>query len=240
MRLALKRLINGTLGLAGLELRRKQRPLSLSQALVRARKASVRTIIDVGASDGRWSEEVMNWFPNAAYLLIEAQKAPHETALREVCQRHANAQYVLAAAGSRQGTIHFNADDPFGGAASETPSVKNDIEVPMTTIDFEVEQRRLQPPFLIKLDTHGFEVPILQGAAKSLADTNVLIVEVYNFKLCDGCLRFHEMCAHLEERGFRCGDIFDVSHRPKDDVLWQMDAVFLRASRPEFACNSYL
>jgi len=36
-------------------------------------------------------------------------------------------------------------------------------------------------PYLIKLDTHGVEIPILNGSAQTLKDTNVLVVEVYNF-----------------------------------------------------------
>jgi FkbM family methyltransferase len=240
MRSTIKRVINQVFGFFGLEIKRVHpSPGSLAGALARARKTPVRTLIDVGASDGRWSKEAMDSFPQASYLLIEAQQAAHEAGLRGFCRDHPNATYVLAAAGDRIGTIHFDAEDPFGGVATETACAEHDIEVPVTTIDFEVEQRRLEAPFLIKLDTHGFEVPILKGAAHTLKSTNMLVIEAYNFKLCDGCLRFHELCAYMEGCGFRCSDIFDVNYRPKDDFLWQMDMVFVPDTRREFEHDGY-
>jgi FkbM family methyltransferase len=240
MRSTVKRVVNKVFGLAGLEVRgRHPSPFSLAGALRRARGTPVRTVIDVGASDGRWSREAMDVFPEASYLLIEAQQGPHEVGLRKFCQEHPNAKYILAAAGERTGTIHFDASDPFGGAASETPCGANDIEVPVTTIDIEVEQRRLEPPFLIKLDTHGFEVPILQGALHTLKSTNMLIIEAYNFKFHEGCLRFHELCSYMDGLGFRCSDIFDVHHRPRDGLLWQLDMVFISNARREFQTDEH-
>ncbi len=205
----------------------------------RGARASVRTVIDVGASDGRWTVAARPFFGADAYLLIEAQAQPHEAALRRLKSRMSNIDYVIAAAGNREGTIHFDASDPLSGAASDQPFEKNDIAVPATTIDSEVSRRGLQGPFLIKLDTHGFEVPILEGAAKTLRQTEVIVVEVYNFKFSKTCLRFHELCAWLEERGFRCVDICDIMHRPHDGALWQMDLVFVPAKSPEFQMNSY-
>ena len=48
----------------------------------RARGISINTVIDVGASDGSWTRECLNYFPEAHYLLIEAQE-PHKKALDE-------------------------------------------------------------------------------------------------------------------------------------------------------------
>ncbi len=109
----------------------------------------------------------------------------------------------------------------------------------MTTIDIEIARRDMAPPFLIKLDTHGFEVPILDGAAETLSKAELLVIEGYNFKLRPGCLRFHELCDYLEQRGFRCFDLVDVLRRPSDGALWQFDLFFVRANRPEFSSNSY-
>jgi FkbM family methyltransferase len=212
---------------------------SLRGALRRQRQVPIGSVIDVGASTGLWSAKAMQFFACARYLLIEAQAQVHGTALEAFCAANGNAEFVLAAAGPRRGVIHFDASDPFSGQASDTPYAENNLEVPVTTIDHEIAVRRLPPPYLIKLDTHGFELPILEGAAAALAQTNLLIVEVYNYRLSQHCLRFHEMCAYLEERGFRCDDLFDVMRRPKDSSLWQMDMVFIPATSPRFADCRY-
>lgn len=216
------------------------RPISMLAGLYRAaqRGIPVRTVIDIGASNGCWTELARQCYPGADYFLIEAQPT-HERALRELKRGNANVDYALVAAGDRNGEIYFDASDPFGGLAMDAPSGVNCITVPVRTVDSLVAERRLAPPFLMKLDTHGFEVPIFVGAGQTLGATELIIVEAYNFTLTPGCLRFHELCAYLEQRGFRCIDMCDVSRRPKDQCLWQMDLFFARGSRPEFQSSAY-
>ena len=199
----------------------------------------IKSVIDVGASDGRWTERVIPRFPSAQYLLIEAQAGPHGEKLKELAARRENVDYVIAAAGDKSGVLHFEASEPLGGRASEKPFDEYDIEVPAVTIDDAVAERGLPGPYLLKLDTHGFEVPIFQGATKTLEQTELIIVEVYNFTLCEGALRFSAMCDFLEQRGFRPLDLFDVIHRPHDGALWQFDMLLGRIDAPEFSSNTF-
>jgi FkbM family methyltransferase len=236
----LKSKVRSALLRVGYDLRRAADVSTMDAALRRlAPRLQVRTVVDVGASNGSWTELALDSFPDASYLLIEAQSEPHVKTLGELRARRPQVDYVIAAAGDREGTIHFDASDPLGGAASDEPFERNDVLVPMTTIDAEIARRALQPPFLLKLDTHGFEVPILEGAAQALVRTNLLVIEAYNFELQPGCLRFHEMCGYLEERGLRCIDLVDVLRRPSDGSLWQFDLFFVPRDRPEFDSNSY-
>jgi len=192
-----------------------------------------KTVIDIGASDGRWSAEFMQWFPDQQYLLIEAQPV-HRDGLGLFCASRDNAEFVLAAAGERRGELYFDATKPLGGLASHTPFPQNCITVPVTTVDDEVSERDLLGPFLLKFDTHGFETPILKGAEQTLKRAELIIMECYNFKIAPECLRFHEMCGYFAEKGFRCIDLYDPLYRPRDGVFWHMDLVFAREDRPEF------
>jgi hypothetical protein len=97
----------------------------------------------------------------------------------------------------------------------------------------------LKGPFLLKFDTHGFELPILQGAAETLKQTNAIIMECYGFRIAENSLLFPEMCVHMEKLGFRLGDIINIVRRPGDDMFWQCDAFFLRAEHPLFNKNTY-
>jgi FkbM family methyltransferase len=213
---------------------------TLQAALRRLKRRNIpfQTIIDVGASNGSWSAIALEVFPEPRYLCIEAQTA-HEPALKKFVSKHSRIEYVISAAGAEEGKLYFEASDLFGGVASYRPFARNCIVVPVTTIDLQVRQRGLTPPYLIKLDTHGFEVPILDGAVRTLEQTEALIIEVYNFKSNPPALLFHEMCQHLAAKGFRCIDAFDLLCRPHDQAFWQMDMLFVRADRPEFKYLGY-
>lgn len=211
----------------------------LRTTMFRRQNILIETVIDVGASNGCWSEAMMHHFPNANYLLVEAQEATHGAALQKFQATHSNVKYEFCAAGDHDGEIHFEASGPFGGVAAKTAFAKNDIVVAMKTLDGLVQRHSLRGPYLVKLDTHGFEVPILEGAHAVLAEASMLIIEAYNFTLCPGALRFCELTTYLEKRGFRCVDMFDLMWRPSDKALWQMDMVFLPSAHPCFQINEY-
>ena len=109
----------------------------------------------------------------------------------------------------------------------------------MTTIDGEIASRQLRAPYFIKLDSHGYERPILNGARQTLENTALLMIEAYNFVVSPGSLRFHELCSWLETLGFRPSDLLEPVRRAHDGLLWQMDLVFARRDHPAFRHTSY-
>jgi hypothetical protein len=111
--------------------------------------------------------------------------------------------------------------------------------VPVETVDRAIAARGLPGPYGLKLDTHGYEVPVLEGAVATLQQASLLVIEAYNFTLAPGSLRFPELCAWLEARGFRCCDLADPMRRPRDGALWQMDLAFAPAGSPLFDSNDY-
>lgn len=213
---------------------------SIEAALSRTkwRNTPVKTVIDVGASDGRWSLVAKKYFPKADCFLIEARQE-HEAALQIIKSKCQGVDYLIAAAGDKIGQCYFDATDLFGGLASHMPFEQNCIVVPITTIDFEVSARKLSPPFLLKLDTHGFEVPILEGALETLKSTELVIIEAYNFQLTSDSLRFHELCTYMEKKGFRCIDLAEPVHRLKDKSFWQVDFFFIPSTNAIFNSNNY-
>ncbi len=234
-------LANVILHRIGCEVIKHSASVSWQSAFARIRRGQieVQTVIDVGASDGRWSKTLMLFYPYAFYFLIEANQV-HESKLKRFKEKHENVDYILAAAGDTVGEVYFDASDPAGGLASHKPmNGDNVIKVPVITVDTQVKQQNLTGPYLLKLDTHGFEVPIFEGATATLKETSIIVVEAYNFVLCEGCLRFHEMCLFLEEKGFRPLGLCNPAFRPKDGLLWQIDLIFARSDRKEFLSNAY-
>lgn len=212
----------------------------LALGRIKDRGVFIATILDVGASDGRWSAAALKFWPGARCHLIEANPA-HEAGLQTACTRP-NFSYTLAAAGETIGTARFKASqDTDGGtlAAGVLTDAEYYIEVSLTTVDREVEKNKLSGPFLIKLDTHGYEVPILKGAEKALEKTNLVVIETYLFDIAQESLKFHEICSLMEGLGFRAIDLAEPLWRPHDQALWQIDLFFIRRERPEFSYNRY-
>jgi FkbM family methyltransferase len=200
-----------------------------------ARKLGVRTLIDVGAAEGSWTRAYANVMGRPEHMLLVEAQPVHTSALERFSADFPGAHVVMSAAGPKAGETWFEASQPLGGAASaERSHVGHWIRVPLTTLDHEVASRSLPGPYLVKLDTHGFEMPILAGARAVLASTAALVIECYNFDICDTAQRFPTFCRSMEDLGFRCVDAWDLMYRPRDFAFWQLDLLFVRADRPEF------
>ncbi len=213
---------------------------TLAMTRIAARGIKINTVIDVGASNGSWSLAARQCWPDAHYHLVEAN-AQHQAALDAVCSTTPRFSYVLAAASDEPGTIYFDGSDSFGGLAMKgaSPDRPGAIGVPAVTLDGEMESRVLTGPYLVKLDTHGFEVPILNGARQVLAGANLVVIETYNFRLEKDSLKFWEMCRFMDDLGFGVIDISEPLWRLKDDAFWQIDLLFIPKTRPEFSYNRY-
>ena len=223
----------------GLHLARSERAFEMDGLLARAaaRRVEAATWIDVGASDGSWSLMARRHFPRARFLLFEPLEE-RRRALEEL-HRRVGFDFVAAAAGAAAGTLPFAVDPALDGSGVASAGTGGTRSVPVETIDHAVAARGLPGPYALKLDTHGHELPILEGASQVLADTRLMVIEAYNFTLAPGSLRFPELCAWLEARGFRCCDLADPMRRPGDGALWQMDLAFAPATSPIFASNRY-
>lgn len=191
-------------------------------------KIPFSTVIDVGASNGMWTREVIARYPGCDYFLVEARRE-HEPALAAFAAQNPRVRYAICAAADKPGEVHFHAGDLFGGLAAHTPFGEYNITVPARTVDELAMTHGLRGPFFLKLDTHGFEEQILAGAKSVLANTSLAIIEAYNHRMGYGNLLFDELCTLMRSYGFRCLDLFDPLYRPHDRSFWQADYAFARA-----------
>ena len=80
----LNKIVKYTFKQFGFRISRIQEELTMEGALKRCtnRGLKVNSVIDVGASDGRWSKSCMDFLPDSNYLLVEAQDA-HRNSLEK-------------------------------------------------------------------------------------------------------------------------------------------------------------
>lgn len=189
----------------------------------------IKTVLDVGASDGRWTKDCMNYFPESDYVLFEPQSC-HFNSL-DILENESDRKVTVVkkAVGQKSGKTYFDNTDAFGGSLRNSKS-NNSFEVSLTSLDDSIQEKGLKGPYFIKLDTHGFEIEILEGAKKSLDECNILIIEAYNYKIERESVLFWQLCDYLHKKGFRPIDMVDIMYREYDNSLWQMDIVFIKST----------
>lgn len=220
--------------------KRKSDAFDMSSAVQRISEHDIpiKSVIDIGASNGKWSTGTMKILPTASYLAIEPL-AEREDALKKLKEKYNNFDYILCVAGDRDGQqVMLNVSDDLDGSTVNATGGET-RKVPVQTIDLIVAEKKLEGPFLLKFDTHGYEIPILNGAKNTLDKTNIIIMEVYNFNITEHAVRFHEMCVHMEKLGFRCYDIASPVLRLYDKAFWQMDVLFCRSNSIIFSYQQY-
>jgi FkbM family methyltransferase len=233
MKLALLKIANSLLRPLGAQVYREGMDMESVLRRLSRHAGDIGTVIDIGASTGRWSEMAMPYFPQARFVGIDPLKE-REPALQRLRSSHARFDYVLCAAGEDDdgfvelavtGDLDGSTVGGGGGVARR---------VPVHSIYAVVRMKSCSAPFVLKFDTHGFEVPILKGARSTLERTKYIVMEVYNYRHTEGTLLFPEMCALLDGLGFRCFNMADPMQRPLDRSLWQMDFFFARKSDEVF------
>ena len=207
------------------------------QAMLRrlaARIPAPGTIIDLGASDGRWAAGAYAVWPSARLLLIDANPAhaPGWQALAAQQPRMAaQTVYQTAMIGGTPGTakIAYNPTDAYQGLNA----VEAGGDMRVTTIDTEVAAHALPGPYLIKFDIHGREHSVLAGARHTLGYTSALVIEVYTRSLGPESLCMVDLCKHIEkEHGLLPSDWCEPMRRPYDGRMHQVDMVFERKDAP--------
>ena len=212
---------------------------SMSAGLERMKLLNIYpdTIIDVGAAQGTWTEKALILWPSAKYELVEP--LIEQTAiLNELKSKYSNINYHSAVAGEEPGETWLNVSSDLDGSGIYGIKGRSARKVPIITIDEIV--KNTSGTIMIKLDTHGYEVPILKGSVEALKRTSLLVIEVYGFFVSPTCLLFHELSAYLDKLGFRMIDLVDIMRRPGDQAFWQADAFFIRKENAVFERNSYV
>lgn len=200
----------------------------------------VNTVVDIGAAQGSWSLSAKHFWPDASFVLFEPLEERKEK-LKMLAESNEKFYFIPKAAASGPGWIHFAVStDLDGSGIASDPTNAQVRQVPVTSIQDELERHCLMGPYIIKLDTHGFEVPIIEGCERILGEVSLFIIECYGFHIAPQSLLFWEMCSHMEKLGFRIFDIVDVLHRRKDGAFWQCDAFFIRKDHQLFNDNNYL
>jgi FkbM family methyltransferase len=242
MRAWIRRNTNAWLGALGLRMvSARWGPRGPMDSLRRARDQGVvpRQIVDVGASDGTWTRECLEVFPDARYLLIDPLEA-NVRALDALKSRHPNVQIWRGALGRTPGHLDLLVHgDQSSFLPSDSFAAREAQRVEVRPLDSFLGSEWMQPPDLIKADVQGFELEVLAGATACLEKAQLLLLEVSYRRIYRNLPLAHEVIAFAGRAGFRIYDICTYSGRPSDGELTQSDILFAREGSPLFANEAW-
>ena len=189
------------------------------------------TVIDVGVATG--TPELYSVFPKAQHLLLEPL-VEFEPDIQRWVKQYEHMDYLIAAATNESGETTFYMNKSLQGSSLLSPAEENSDNVqeervvPMIRLDEVITERKLPPPYLLKVDTQGSEMLVIEGAANIFDDVEYIVLEVSLYKFRDDTPLFHEVIATMKDYGFVLYDISSLIYRELDNSLGQVDLAFVR------------
>jgi FkbM family methyltransferase len=194
-------------------------------------------ILDVGASNGRWTREIVKIFPGATVFLFEPGTA-YTDEMQATLDSHERLKFFPVAIGERDGpvTLHVH-PDPQGSTTVDWQegNFATPTTVPMRTIDSLIKEGALLPPDLIKMDIQAGEMAALKGAIETLPRVRVLHLETWIMQAYGGKVPLLvDLMVFLRQLRFR---LFDLGTQFREDTgeLYSIDACFVNENLAE-AC----
>ncbi|MDU9002731.1 FkbM family methyltransferase [Sedimentitalea todarodis] len=188
-------------------------------------------IVDIGANHGNWTRAVRAAFPEAKISAFEPQKALAEKHTDLAADPHIEIHYkgVGDFDGSAPFTFHERDDSSsFIYSASEAEDqglAQGETEI--CKLDTAMAASPFGTPDIVKIDAEGLDLKVLDGAPKTLAQAQVLLIEA-----TAACPTYPNTAsavfAKMDALGFRLFDITDLNRTPGKGVLWLIEAVFVR------------
>lgn len=201
----------------------------------------IDTVIDVGANVGQFATAVRGLSPDVYIHSVE----PNPVVYKTLAALAANDKRLLThecALGRSRGKVMLNVTaasdfssclrvNEFGSQRfNDSVELTGAVEVDLKTLDEMVDGI---PPdaagsrLLLKLDTQGFDMEVLLGAAEVLKNVQVIVTEASLQPIYAGAKLFPEVLEFMATNGFALSGFFPVS-RSDDLRVIESDCVFVR------------
>ena len=191
-------------------------------------------VFDVGAANGRWSDNIQTIFPSAKFHLFEpliSHDPQYKSNMDRNLQNFPNFTYHEFALGETDQDIPIHIFP--NSVASSVLDVDDNVHgskrviVSMLTLETAIKTLNLPIPQVIKIDTQGNELAILKGAKNFLSKVDVLVLETWLIRgYGKSTPLLHELMNELLQYNFYLWDIAD-GYRPESGTLSSVDCFFI-------------
>lgn len=177
------------------------------------------TFFDIGANVGQTVKKLKNYYPASKIYAFE----PVENTFRELIANTAQYKDVVPrqlAMGSlkahielfHQSASQLNSLSPYINKSDISGKQKSEVVI-VSTVDSFAEENHISHIHFLKTDTEGFEIEVLRGASKLLANSSIdfVYVEVGFAEEDLGHVRWLKVVDELKSFDYHFCGLFDIS-----------------------------
>lgn len=166
---------------------------------------NVKTVYDVGANVGEWTQQVQPLWPGAKITQIDAKARPNVDIVAVLGAPDITRNFYSIKNGYDTGDSLYLENSP-----AFHPDNYHAIPVTTKSLDQIVKQHNLPWPDFVKLDVQGAELEILQHAPQVMNHVQHLLVELSILPWNHGAPLMAESIAWLHTQNFVVLDILDT------------------------------
>jgi len=202
------------------------------------REMNIKTVLDIGANEGQFAELIRKVLPQATICSFE----PIAGCYTKLAGKFSNDRAFKAfniAIGDKEETIEMNIND-FSPSSSlleiddlhvqnfkhTANSVKQ--QIPVKTLDGLSAELGLVKPYMVKIDTQGYEDKVIKGGQEVLAGAEVIFVELSYRSLYKEQALFDTIYNDLVRLDFQYHGNFEELLSPVNGAVLQSDGIFIK------------
>ena len=210
-------------------------------------------IFDVGANNGSSLIEFMAWWPDSEVHCFEPQEEcwPELEGVANSNNKVFINKFALGSEDGRNETfythdlntgisgfnkININSKDSIdisnissdsAKIASHEKTINHPRKVLINRSDVYIKEAGIKKIDLLKLDTQGYELEILNGFGDSLKSVRVIISELMLYDFYDKSISFYEFEKIISPFGFKLYDINHIAKNPRNGRTDWVDVIYL-------------
>lgn len=196
----------------------------------------IKTILDIGANEGQFAEEIYNIFPEAKIYSFEPLKESYKLLIKKIKDKNRLYAYNIALGEQdEEKTFYMSSGSPSSSLLKMGKLHKNlfphtaaitEQVVTIKKLD-NVKGIHIQDNLMIKIDVQGAEDKVILGGIDTFRRAKIIITEVSYATLYENQPLFKDIFSLLDKLNFKYIGNIEQFNNPINNAPLFSDAIFV-------------